>query len=112
MILGRLLVGPSELARVTGWQVKPEGACKGERCVPLAPKPNGYVDVRELAATLGMPLVRDDETGLHALGPESGGRPLESAEAPPLELPDLDGRPFRLDALRGTKVLLVAWASW
>jgi hypothetical protein len=59
-----------------------------------------------------MPLVHDAEHGLWALGAEAGGRALKTAIAPELELPDFRGRPFRLSSLRGTKVLLVAWASW
>jgi peroxiredoxin len=35
-----------------------------------------------------------------------------SAEAPELVLPDLDGHQFRLSALRGQKVVLVAWAPY
>ena len=63
-----------------------------------------------------MALVHDtDPTTGHdvwALGPESGGRALTTAVAPELELPDLDGNPFKLSAMHGRKVLLVAWASW
>jgi peroxiredoxin len=61
-----------------------------------------------------MGLVQDDERELWALGPETAvtGRALTTAEAPALELPTLDGTPFRLDSLRGQKVVLVAWASW
>ena len=61
---------------------------------------------------VGMPLVHDEASGLWCLGPESGGRALTSATAPELVLPDLDGTLFSLSALRGTKVVLVAWASW
>ncbi len=114
MILDSLHVDPAAFARQTGWAIKPEGACKGARCVPLpdAATPGGPVDVRALAARLGMPLVRDEEAGLWALGPEAGGRALTDARAPDFALPDLAGREFRLGSLRGRKVLLVAWASW
>ena len=89
-----------------------QGGGKGERCVPLPPSGGDGVDARVLAERLGMPLVRDEAAGLWCLGPEAGGRALASVEAPDLELPDLDGRPFRLGDLRGKKVLLYAWASW
>ena len=61
-----------------------------------------------------MPIVADSERGLWALGPETAvtGRALTTAVAPELELPDADGKQFRLSSLRGQKVLLVAWASW
>jgi hypothetical protein len=70
------------------------------------------IDVRVLAERLGMALVHDPEHGLWALGPESGGRALLSAEMPEITLPDRHGNPFSLSSLRGKKVLLVVWASW
>jgi hypothetical protein len=73
---------------------------------------DGGLDVRVLAARLGMPLVEDGAHGLWCLGPEAGGRALSSAVAPELTLPDIHDTEFRLSSLRGRKVLLVAWASW
>lgn len=112
MILDSPRVDPAELERHTGWAIKPEGACKDERCVLLPPDEEQRLDASVLADRLGMPLVRDETTGLLCLGPESGGRALVSAKAPDLTLPDLEGRPFELRSLRGRKVLLYAWASW
>jgi hypothetical protein len=115
VILERLDAGVAELAAGTGWEVKPEGACKDDRCVPLpeqARTDDGRVDVAAFAERLSMALVHDDARGLHALGPESGGRALTSARMPDLELPDRHGRPFSLTSLRGTRFVMVAWASW
>jgi hypothetical protein len=113
VILETLAVDPAELEARTGWELKPEGLCKADRCVPLrGGASEGPVDARLLAERLGMALVRDEEHDLWALGPESGGQALLSAEMPPLELPDRQGRPFRLRSLRGTRVFMVAWASW
>jgi hypothetical protein len=109
MILERLEVDPAELAARTGWEVKPEGACKADRCVPL---PAGGLDARVLSERLGMALVADERHGLWALGPEGGARALLSARMPDLELPDRHGRPFSLRSLRGTRIVMVAWASW
>ncbi len=99
----------------TGWQLKPEGACKGEICVPLgdAGPDSDTVDLAAIADRLGMGLVHDDQVGMWALGPETlGGRALATAEAPNLTLPDLDGNEFELASLRGNKVLLVAWSPY
>lgn len=117
MILDTLDVPVQDFERATGWSVKPQGACKGEVCVPLPDRARldgGRVDVTGVAERLGMPLVADDAHGLWALGPESlpAGHALTTAVAPELELPDFDGNPFKLSSLRGRKVLLVAWASW
>ncbi len=117
MILDGPTIDPGVLAQRTGWEIKPQGACKGEVCVPLpedARAADGRLDARVLADRLGMPLVVDDAHGLVALGPETkvSGRALTTAQAPELELPDIEGNPFTLSSLRGQKVLLVAWASW
>jgi hypothetical protein len=111
MILERPEVTPAELADRTGWEIKPEGACKGDRCVPL-PDSTETLDVEMLSGRLGMALVHDSEHGLWALGPESGGRALHSPELPDITLPGRHGIPFSVRSLRGIKVLLVAWASW
>ena len=112
MILETLNLTVTEFERHTGWLIKPEGACKGDLCIPLAPQVDGQLDVRMLAARLGMPLVHDEDHGLWCLGPEAGGRALTSAVAPELTLPDVHSNEFSLGTLRGKKVLLVAWASW
>lgn len=111
MILTSPTVDTAELHRRTGWEVKPEGACKGDVCVPLGGAP---LTAEVLAERLGMPLVHDEQHGVWALGPETGitGRALTTAAVPELTLPDFDGNPFSLSSLRGQKVLLVAWASW
>ena len=94
----------------TGWAIKPEGACKGDVCVPLG---RGPFDLEETTRKLGMAVVHDPDPGGWAVGPESiGGRALTSAQAPELVLPDLDGGEFRLSGLRGKKVLLFSWAPW
>ena len=113
-MLDQLEITPDELERQTGWELKPEGLCKHERCVPLpaGSATDGVVDVAAVAERLGMPLVHDDRHGVWALGPESSDHVLASAELPPIVLADVDGRPFDLASLRGEKVLIAAWASW
>jgi hypothetical protein len=117
VILERLHVETAQFERGTGWAIKPEGACRDERCVPLPPTAtaagqDGQVDVRVIAQHLGMPLVHEASSGLWALGPQASTRSLTSARAPDLVLPDMYGQLFDLATLRGTKVLLLAWASW
>ena len=112
MILEALDVTKEAFAGATGWEIKPEGACKGEVCVPLDADGDGF-DLAATAERLGMALVRDDDLGVWALGPETlGGRALASAQAPELVLPDIDGNEFRLSSLRGQKVVLVSWAPY
>lgn len=111
MILDSLDIGADRFAAGTGWQIKPEGACKGEVCVPLAPCV-GF-DLVATAERLRMALVADESAGIWALGPASlGDRALLSATAPELVLDDLAGHAFRLSSLRGQKVVLVSWAPY
>jgi hypothetical protein len=112
MLLDTLTIDPVEFEARTGWQSKPEGLCKGDRCVPMPGGAGGPLDARVLSERLGMPLLHDDVTGTWALGPEGGGRALTTAVAPELVLPDVNGEPFSLSSLRGRKVLIAAWASW
>jgi hypothetical protein len=117
MLLETLSVDRDELAARTGWHIEPQGACKGDVCVPLPADvqgDDGRLDATVLAERLGMPLVHDETHGLWALGPESqAGRALTGVEAPDLVLPDIrTGEPFALSSLRGQRVALVAWAPW
>jgi hypothetical protein len=59
-----------------------------------------------------MALVNDRKHGVWALGPESSGRTLKSPELPDIVLADRHGDDFALRSLRGTKVFMIAWASW
>ncbi len=109
MILDRLDIDAVDFHAGTGWEIKPQGACKGEVCVPL---PDGF-DLLTCAERLGMELVPDESAKLWALGPESlTGRALVTAQAPELVLSDLDCNEFRLSSLRGQKVVIVAWAPY
>jgi hypothetical protein len=112
MILDSLDISPEVFAAGTGWEIKPEGVCRANACVPLGAADDPF-DLVATAERLGMALVLDDSLGLWALGPESfAGRALSTAEAPELVLPDLRGNEFRLSSLRGQKVILVSWAPY
>ena len=115
MLISSPVIGAEDLRAQSGWELKPEGLCKGDRCVIVpadARRADGSLDAEVLSERLGMALVHDETHDLWALGPESGGRALTDARAPELTLPDADGRAFTLSSLRGQKVLLLAWASW
>lgn len=110
MILQTLDISAGEFRHGTGWEIKPEGACWGDMCVPLG---GATFAVEAAADSLGMALVHDADAGLWALGPASvSGRALATAEAPEMILPDLAGNEFRLSSLRGEKVVIVAWAPY
>jgi hypothetical protein len=113
-----LLVSVDELARATGWALKPEGLCRDDVCVPVTDRDallvNDTVDLRAFAAALERPAALEPHAGLAVLGeaPTTLEARLTSGDAPPFTLPDLDGRPVSLDDFAGRKRLLIAWASW
>jgi len=73
----------AEFERGTGWQLRPEGACRGDVCIPIADAAGDSVDVVATADAMGLPVVRHE--GLTAVGPWGGsGRTLVTAEAPEL----------------------------
>ena len=113
MLLKSLTISKTEFEAGTGWQLKPEGACKGDICIPIPNADGDTVDVKATAEAMNLPLVEAAEANLWALGPESiGGKALLTAEAPEMALPDLDGNVFKLSSLKGKKVLVYAWAPY
>jgi len=117
-----LLLERADLTAASGWQLKPEGACKGDVCVPIPPGREAEFirdggtsfNLAALARNLGQPVVHDDKSGTWYFGEAAANRraTLASLQAPDFELPDLDGKMHRLADYRGKKVLLAAWASW
>ena len=74
MILEDLTVDAGAFAARTGWAIKPEGACKGEICVPLPEHAHAATaswTSGSLAERLGMPLVADEP---HTASGRSGPR--------------------------------------
>ena len=104
----------------TGWQLKPEGLCKDDVCVPLAnDKRENLVDGEAVNAsslwrTLDRPVLHDVSRKTWMLGESATdrARPLESLQAPDFTLPDIEGKLHSLSDFRGQKVLLATWASW
>ena len=111
------------LSNATGWELKPEGACLGEVCVPiptgreadfLRANDGAEFNLAALARLRDQPVVHNDEHGVWFFGEAANARgtALASLEAPNFSLPDLDGKMHSLSDYRGKKVLLMSWASW
>lgn len=117
-----LWLSSADLTKTSGWELKPEGACMADVCIPIPPareaefiRDSGRTfNLAALARHLGQPVVHDDKHGAWYFGEAAATRraTLASLQAPDFELPDLDGKMHRLSDYRGKKVLLAAWASW
>lgn len=111
-----LVVDPRAVTAATGWELKPEGLCRGDVCVPVRDRPvtvEGGIDLAVFADAVGDVLAADVDEGVAALVPGPTARAAEVGEgkAPVVELADLDGNPVRFPR-PGRKTLLLAWASW
>jgi hypothetical protein len=111
-----LWMAAADAEKVTGWTLKTEGMCRGERCVPLPAKATKgqEVDLEAFWTALGGPVIASDGGEVWSLGAPADERnaALEGLDAPDVTLPDIDGTPRTLSHLRGRKVFLVTWASW
>lgn len=115
---GSVLVTPQALHAATGWQLKPEGLCKGDVCVP---RPvlgealvDDMVDVVGFGVALRRPVAFEPAVGIAVLAesPEDLAATITEGTAPPFTLPDLDGNPVSLADFAGKKKVLFAWSSW
>ena len=113
MLLESLQIPTREFESGTGWQIKAEGACKGDVCIPLKDSPGDLVNIEQIAIDMNLPLVTEPAAACWSLGPDSiGGRTLSTAKAPNLTLPDLAGNMFELSSLKGKKIVIYAWAPY
>ena len=113
----RVLLDPASLGELTGWQLKPEGLCRDDVCVPVRDPDltvDGAIDVGRFAAALARPVVIDAANAVVALGERSADRrgPIEAGVAPDFTLPQLEGGTFTFSSLGRRKKLLLAWSSW
>ena len=116
-----LWVSTADLTRINGFELKPEGACLEEICIPVKPGDSTMVverdgaswfNVSELARKLGQAYVHESEVWSFSEVPALQQNYYQSAIAPDFELQDREGNTIRLSDFRGKKVLLITWASW
>ncbi len=119
-----LWVRSAELSRVNGFELKPEGACIDDICVPVRQDVDSdifvtrqgtqWFNVSELADRLNQPMVVDSDNGVWSFGaiPARRSSFLDKAVAPDFSLPDIDGNTIKLSDFKGKKIMLLTWASW
>ena len=114
----RVLVPTDAMRAAIGWELKPEGLCRGDVCVPvfgeLAPDADGRVDLVAVSARLRRPTLLDADAAALVIGVSADQRStaLTGMQLPQFTLPDLDGVAHASDSWTGKKKLLVAFASW
>jgi hypothetical protein len=111
-----LWVRKSDLPRINEFEVKPQGVCRADVCIPI-PKSmtsGAHFNLTAFAKKVGQTVVAEPGVRLWSLGeiPVVRGSFLESRLAPDVVVPDRTGKPVSLSSFRGKKMLLVTWASW
>ncbi len=111
-----LWIRARDLPRVNGFILKPEGACRGPLCIPVAPDMvrGDAVNLTAFAQSVGQCVVAEPDARIWSIGemPAQGGDLATSRIAPDFTLPDRLGRPVHLAGFRGKKALVITWASW
>ena len=105
------------LPSAIGWDVRPEGVCAGEICVPLPPGQTWWDDesfnVSAFARHIGLAEASDPQRSIVAFeAPRVRPGGPATLEAPDFTLPDLDGNLHSLSDYRGQKVVLFTWGSF
>ena len=107
---------------VTGFEVKPEGVCCGDICIPFPPdaewvvehEGSRYFAVTQFAERIDQVVATEPGQRLWGFGqPQLGNTsPLVEGKAPEFTIADREGNPVSLSDFRGKKVLVLTWASW
>lgn len=115
-----LLIRPEDLGRVNGFELKPEGVCFKDLCIPmkdhLLVERDGkqWFDLAAFADLLGQPYVVDRESGVWSFAeiPAKREGMMVNAMAPEFEVIDRQGKVIRMADFKGKKALVVTWSSW
>ena len=121
---GDLWLRAVDLPTAVGWEIKPEGVCADDVCVPLdarlegqllqARDGNTWFNLAAFARHVGQPFTHTRDGAVWSFGaPAHAQLSWTGGElAPDFALPDIDGRVRSLSEFRGEKVFLLTWASW
>jgi hypothetical protein len=109
-----LWVRAADLPRITEFELKPQGACRADMCIPVPKelKSGAWFNLSGFARRVHQ--VSVNEAGAWSFGeiPAVRGEFYQSRKAPDFAVPDRKGKLVHLSDFRGKKVLVVTWASW
>ena len=105
-----LWIRKRDLPRVNGFELKPQGACRADLCIPI-PKTmtrGEYFNLTAFASKAGQMVVAEPGARVWSFGEMQalGGGVSSSRIAPDFEVPDRLGRPVHLAGFRGKKALV------
>ena len=115
-----LLISPEDLSRINGFELKPEGACYEDLCIPLTKNllvtesGKQWFDLAAFAELLEQPYVVDHEAKVWSFAeiPAKRQNMMVNGMAPDFEVIDREGKVIRMADFKGKKALIVTWSSW
>ena len=109
-----LWVRASDLPRINEFELKPQGACRADMCIPVpkALKNGQWFNLTGFSRKLGQAFVNDSAVWSFAEIPVMRGSFYASRVAPDFAVPDRKGKMVHLADFRGKKALVFTWASW
>tara|TARA_B100001113_G_scaffold345850_1_gene335985 strand:+ start:5363 stop:5779 length:417 start_codon:yes stop_codon:yes gene_type:complete len=115
---GDPFVDEAEIKAILGWEIKPEGLCKDDACIPVhheqSFKHQERYNLHTVARLTGRPTLISQELKTITIGQPAGLRSsaLKDKIAPDFVLPDIGGVDRAFSDWAGKKRLLVAFSSW
>jgi hypothetical protein len=109
-----LWVRSADLPRINEFELKPEGACRADLCIPVTKnlRSGEWFNLTGFAKKVGESYINDASVWSFGEVPVLRGSFYNSRIAPDFAVPDRKGRVIHLSDFRGKKVLVVTWASW
>ena len=109
-----LWVRAADLPKINEFELKPQGACRADVCIPIAKewRQGEFFHLTAFAKRVGESVVAD--SGVWSFGeiPALRGNFVNGRVAPDFAVPDRTGKLVHLSDFKGKKVLVVTWASW
>lgn len=118
---GDLWVPVEKLSEYTGLQLKPEGVCTENTCIPLPSgqegkyllKNEGLFNISAFSRRMGEQILHDSKHDVWVISePSTHSNNSSSMIAPNFTLPDYKGIQHSLKSFLGKKIFLVSWATW
>ena len=109
-----LWVQSKDLPRINEFEVKPQGACRADVCIPLSRtlKSADWFNLTGFANKIGEKVVAEQNVYSFGEIPVLRGAFYNSRIAPDFAVPDRQGKVVHLSDFRGKKTLVITWASW
>jgi hypothetical protein len=117
-----LCIPINKLNEYTGLELKPEGVCTKETCIPLTKHQEKEIILHDknlfniiaFSRMMGEPIVHDLKHDVWVIGERESDQQKSGTthSAPDFTLPDYKGVKYSLSSYLGKKIFLVSWASW